>query len=81
MTLFGGFALQLYSAAVMATLAAFFIYRRRHITDLVAGRAAHFEPMVQTSEQALSIVTEEVQPDLFDDSEAYTDVAQQDEHQ
>jgi len=73
MTLFGGFALQLYTAAVLATLAAYFIYRRRHVTDLVAGRAAHFEPMVQTSDQALSMVVDEIQPDLFDDPDFYTD--------
>ncbi|WP_430009045.1 MFS transporter [Methylophaga lonarensis] len=71
MTLIGGYALQMYIAVVLASLAAFAIYRRRHVIDLVSGNPAHFEPMVQTSDQALNMMFDQSQPDLFDDPDFY----------
>lgn len=71
MTLIGGFGLQIYIALVLASLAAFALYRRRHVIDLVSGHAAHFEPMVQTSDQALNMMFDHSQPDLFDDPDFY----------
>ncbi|MCC5795922.1 MAG: MFS transporter [Methylophaga sp.] len=58
-------------AVVLASLAAFAIYRRRHVIDLVSGNPAHFEPMMQTSDQALNMMFDQSQPDLFDDPDFY----------
>jgi MFS family permease len=77
MTLVGGFGLQIYIAVVLASLAAFALYRRRHVIDLVFGKPAHFEPMVQTSDQALNMMFDDKQPDLFDAPDFYAEEERQ----
>lgn len=76
MTLIGSHGLPLYIALVLGLLAGFAIYRRKRVTDLVAGNSAHFEPMVQTSAQALNMVFDDKQPDLFKDPSFYDEKEQ-----
>ncbi|QJQ97167.1 MFS transporter [Halomonas sp. PA5] len=67
---FGSHGLPIYIACVLSLLGMFAIYRRRHVTALVT-HTAHFEPMVQTSTQALEMIFDDTQPDLFDDPSFY----------
>jgi MFS family permease len=67
MTLAGPYGLPLYIAAVLALLGAYVAFRRRHVSDLVTGETAHFEPMVQTGGEVLQMMFDRSQPDLFDD--------------
>lgn len=76
MTVIGARGLPLYMGIILVGLAAYAIYRRRRVTDLVAGDNAHFEPMVQTSAQALSMVFDQQQRDLFDDPSFYREEEQ-----
>lgn len=71
MTIIGTNGLPIYIGLVLIGLAAYAIYRRRHVTDLVTGYNAHFEPMVQTSAQALNMMFDQKQRDLFDDPSFY----------
>lgn len=71
MTLIGAQGLPLYIGAVLLILAAYTVYRRRRVVDLVSGNNAHFEPMVQTSSQVLSMMFDQPQRDLFDDPSFY----------
>ena len=57
--------------ALLALLAVYAIYRRRYISSIVSGETAHFEPMVQTSQEALAMIFEDHQRDLFDDPSFY----------
>lgn len=69
MSAVGGHGLPLYIATVLAILGAYAIYRYRHVSDLVTGETAHFEPMVQTGAEALHLAYDpahEIQPDLFE---------------
>ena len=50
---------------------AYTAYRRRRVVDFVSGNNAHFEPMVQTSSQVLSMMFDQPQRDLFDDPSFY----------
>lgn len=76
MTVIGSHGLPLYIALVLGMLAGFAVYRRKRVTDLVAGKSAHFEPMVQTSAQALQMVFDDKQADLFDDPSFYDEKEQ-----
>lgn len=69
MTALGGHALPFYIAGVLTLLGLFAIYRRR-VSD-IRTRTAHFEPMVQTSAEALEMIFDDTQPDLFDDPSFY----------
>lgn len=71
MTIVGAHGLPIYIGVVLIGLAAYAIYRRRRVTDLVTGSNAHFEPMVQTSAQALNMMFDQQQRDLFDDPSFY----------
>lgn len=71
MTIIGAHGLPIYIGLVLFLLGSYTIYRRRHVVDLVSGQNAHFEPMVQTSAQALSMVFDQPQRDLFDDPSFY----------
>lgn len=71
MNLIGGHGLPLYIAVILAGLGAYTLFRRRHVTDLVSGPTAHFEPMVQTSAEALEMIFEDQQRDLFDHHSFY----------
>lgn len=57
----------MYIAAVLALLGTYVVFRRRHVSDLVTGDTAHFEPMVQTGGEVLQMMHDRSQPDLFDD--------------
>ncbi len=52
----GAAALPLYFAASLGLLAAYTIYRLRHVSDLVSGDAAHFMPMLRTSPTVLELM-------------------------
>ncbi|QLC72108.1 MFS transporter [Pseudomonas sp. LPB0260] len=52
----GAQALPLFFAAVLALLAAYTIYRLRHVSDLVSGEHAHFVPMLRTSHTVLELM-------------------------
>jgi len=65
MSLVGGHGLPLYIAGVLGLLGGYAVYRRQHVTDLVSGSGAHFEPMVQSSPEALNMAFEDAQGDLF----------------
>lgn len=71
MNAFGTQALPFYIAGVLALLAVYALYRRRYVSSIVSGETAHFEPMVQTSHEALAMIFEDHQHDLFDDPSFY----------
>jgi MFS family permease len=71
MTIIGSQGLPLYIGTVLLILAGYTAYRRRRVVDLVSGDNAHFEPMVQTSSQVLSMMFDQPQRDLFDDPSFY----------
>ncbi|WP_292773073.1 MFS transporter [Methylophaga sp. UBA5100] len=71
MTVVGAHGLPVYIGIVLLMLAGYTTYRRRHVIDLVSGKSAHFEPMVQTSAQALNMMFDQQQRDLFDDPSFY----------
>jgi MFS family permease len=71
MTFIGAQGLPLYIGTVLLILAGYTAYRRRRVVDLVSGNNAHFEPMVQTSSQVLSMMFDQPQRDLFDDPSFY----------
>ncbi|MGE8498649.1 MAG: MFS transporter [Pseudomonas sp.] len=52
----GAAALPLYFAATLGLLAAYTLYRLRHVSDLVAGEHAHFMPMLRTSHTVLEMM-------------------------
>ncbi|SDL81786.1 Predicted arabinose efflux permease, MFS family [Franzmannia pantelleriensis] len=70
MTVLGGHGLPIYIACVFTLLGVYAIYRRRHVTDLTT-HTAHFEPMVQSSAEALEMIFDDTQRDLFDDPSFY----------
>ncbi|MEX1201337.1 MAG: hypothetical protein WEB02_11160 [Methylophaga sp.] len=76
MTIIGSHGLPLYIALVLGLLAGFAVYRRKRVSDLVSGNSAHFEPMVQTSSQALNMMFDDSQPDLFKDRSFYDEKEQ-----
>jgi MFS family permease len=69
----GGYGLPIYISAMFGLLGIYAIYRRHKVADLVTGESAQFEPMVQTSEQALNLLFDQQQRDLFDDPSFYED--------
>lgn len=71
MTLLGPYGLPVYIAVVLALLGVYVVFRRRHVSDLVTGESAHFEPMVQTGGEVLHMMFDQTQPDLFDDPSFY----------
>lgn len=73
MGVFGTQALPIYIASILALLGVYATFRRRHVSVMVSGETAHFEPLVQTSSQALEMIFDDTQPDLFDDPSFYED--------
>ena len=71
MTFTGPYGLPIYIAVVLAVLGIYVAYRRRHVSDLTTGEAAHFEPMMQTGGEVLQLILDQSQPDLFDDPSFY----------
>ncbi|MES1953466.1 MFS transporter [Salinisphaera hydrothermalis] len=55
-----------YIAIVLAALGAYSLYRRRRVSPLTAGEAAHFEPMVQSGPEAMALLGTERQLELFE---------------
>ncbi|MFG0381967.1 MFS transporter [Pseudomonas sp. zbq_18] len=53
---FGAPALPMYFALSLAPLAAYALYRMRHVSDLVSGEQAHFMPMLRTSPTVLELM-------------------------
>ena len=52
----GARALPLYFAAVLALLAAYTLYRLRHVSELLSEPHAHFMPMLRTSHTVLELM-------------------------
>ena len=53
---FGAPALPMYFALTLAPLAAYALYRMRHVSDLISGEQAHFMPMLRTSPTVLELM-------------------------
>ena len=53
---FGPQALPLYFAGTLGLLAAYTLYRLRHVSDLVSEPAGHFMPMLRTSHTVLELM-------------------------
>ena len=53
---FGAPALPMYFALALAPLAAYALYRMRHVSDLISGDQAHFMPMLRTSPTVLELM-------------------------
>ncbi|UYF99020.1 MFS transporter [Halomonas sp. GD1P12] len=66
----GDQGLPLYIASVFLLLGLYALYRRQRVRALKT-HTAHFEPMVQSSAEVLSMMFDDVQPDLFDDPSFY----------
>ncbi|GHA97084.1 MFS transporter [Modicisalibacter luteus] len=77
MNVLGAEVLPLYIAAMLALLGVYALYRRHYVSPLIRGEAAHFEPLVQTSPQALEMLFDDTQPDLFDDPSFYEEQERQ----
>lgn len=73
MGIFGVQALPLYIACVLTLLAIYTTYRRIRVSTKITGEHARFEPLVQTSTEALTLLFDHTQPDLFDDPDFYDD--------
>jgi MFS family permease len=52
----GAAALPLYFAATLSLLAAYTLYRLRHVSDLISAPAGHFMPMLRTSPTVLELM-------------------------
>ncbi|UTW08049.1 MFS transporter [Pseudomonas benzenivorans] len=61
---FGAQALPLFFAAVLGLLAAYTVYRLRHVSDLVSGEHAHFVPMLRTSHTVLELMPDAPAPEV-----------------
>jgi len=68
----GASALPLYFACTLGLLAAYTIYRLRHVSDLVSGDAAHFVPMLRTSPTVLELMPDAPPAELPDTEETST---------
>ncbi|MDP3845500.1 MAG: MFS transporter [Pseudomonas sp.] len=55
---FGGLALPLHFAASLSLLAAYTLYRLRHVSDLINEPHGHFMPMLRTSHTVLELMPE-----------------------
>lgn len=77
MSLVGPQGLPLYIATVLTALGLYSIYRRRRVSPLTAGEAAHFEPMIQSGPAAMTLLTDPPQPDPSDAHDADNDAHRQ----
>lgn len=59
MNLVGVQGLPFYMAGTLSLLTAYAIYQVRHVSVLVAGEQAHFEPMMQTSHEIVAMIEKE----------------------
>ncbi|MFZ3154868.1 MFS transporter [Pseudomonas sp.] len=65
----GAQALPLYFAATLGLLAAYTLYRLRHVSDLVSAPAGHFMPMLRTSHTVLELMPDAPPTDAPDSTD------------
>ncbi|WP_339524154.1 MFS transporter [Pseudomonas sp. EA_35y_Pfl2_R111] len=65
----GAQALPLYFATTLGLLAAYTLYRLRHVSDLVSAPAGHFMPMLRTSHTVLELMPDAPPADSPDSTE------------
>jgi MFS family permease len=65
----GAQALPLYFAVTLGALAAYTLYRLRHVSDLVSAPAGHFMPMLRTSHTVLELMPDAPESDATDQTE------------
>jgi MFS family permease len=65
----GAQALPLYFAVTLGALAAYTLYRLRHVSDLVSAPAGHFMPMLRTSHTVLELMPDAPATDCTDQTE------------
>ncbi|TIH08266.1 MFS transporter [Pseudomonas leptonychotis] len=70
-------ALPLYFAVTLGLLAAYTLYRLRHVSDLVSAPAGHFMPMLRTSHTVLELMPDAPPTDSTATPEEQHDPAQQ----
>lgn len=70
-------ALPLYFAVTLGLLAAYTLYRLRHVSDLVSAPAGHFMPMLRTSHTVLELMPDAPPTDSTETPEEQHDPAQQ----
>lgn len=73
----GAKALPLYFAVTLGALAAYTLYRLRHVSDLVSAPAGHFMPMLRTSHTVLELMPDAPATDTTDPTEDPHNPAQQ----
>jgi len=69
----GAQALPLYFAATLGLLAAYTLYRLRHVSDLVSAPAGHFMPMLRTSHTVLELMPDAPPTDDSDSTNSHED--------
>ena len=69
----GAQALPLYFAATLGLLAAYTLYRLRHVSDLVSAPAGHFMPMLRTSHTVLELMPDAPATDAPDPIDSHED--------
>ncbi|WP_347506293.1 MFS transporter [Pseudomonas anguilliseptica] len=69
----GAQALPLYFAATLGLLAAYTLYRLRHVSDLVSAPAGHFMPMLRTSHTVLELMPDAPPTDDPDSPDSHED--------
>lgn len=69
----GAQALPLYFAATLGLLAAYTLYRLRHVSDLVSEPAGHFMPMLRTSHTVLELMPDAPPTDDPDPTDSHED--------
>ena len=73
----GAQALPLYFAVTLGALAAYTLYRLRHVSDLVSAPAGHFMPMLRTSHTVLELMPDAPHAEDVTDIEPESDNQQQ----
>lgn len=73
----GAQALPLYFAVTLGTLAAYTLYRLRHVSDLVSAPAGHFVPMLRTSHTVLELMPDAPHTEDVTDTDEHSDHREQ----
>jgi len=69
----GAQALPLYFATTLGLLAAYTLYRLRHVSDLVSEPAGHFMPMLRTSHTVLELMPDAPPTDTPESTDVHED--------
>ncbi|WP_339411081.1 MFS transporter [Pseudomonas sp. EA_35y_Pfl2_R5] len=69
----GAQALPLYFATTLGLLAAYTLYRLRHVSDLVSAPAGHFMPMLRTSHTVLELMPDAPPTDTSNTTDSHED--------